>query len=85
MDPRWSCPCTSEFASAVVVAKKKSGKSQICIDYRRINKVIVRDFYPLLMIDDQLDRLQAATIFSTLDLKNGFFHVAIEEGAVSIS
>ena len=49
------------------------------MDYRRLNKIIVRDRYPLPLIEDLLDKLQEAKIFSTLDLKDGFFHVPIEE------
>ena len=70
---------TSPFSSPVVVTKKKDGTSRICIDYRRLNKKIIRDHFPVPLIEDQLDRLQKAYVFSTLDLKNGFFHVPIEE------
>lgn len=63
----------SEYSSAVVLVKKRDGGSRLCVDYRRINKVIVKDRFPLPLIEDQLDRLQNAKIFSTIDLKNGFF------------
>lgn len=72
-------PCSSEYASQVVVVKKKCGSPRICIDYRKINKIIMKDRFPLPLIEDQLDRLQEAKIFTTLDLKNGFFHVPIEK------
>lgn len=65
----------SEFSSPVVMVKKKDNSFRLCVDYRRINKVIVKDRYPLPLIEDQLDRLQNAKVFSTIDLKNGFFHV----------
>ncbi|KAK9754483.1 Reverse transcriptase (RNA-dependent DNA polymerase) [Popillia japonica] len=71
--------CTSEYASQVVIVKKKDGSHRLCIDYRKLNKVVVKDRYPLPLIEDQLDRLQEAGVFSTLDLKNGFFHVPVEE------
>jgi len=70
-------PCTSEYASPVVVVKKKDGSSRICIDYRRLNRVMVKDRYPLPLIEDQLDKLQGAKVFSTMDLRNGFFHVNV--------
>lgn len=54
----------------------------MCIDYRLLNKRIVRDRYPLPLIEDQLDRLQDTKIFSTLDLKNGFFHLPVEAKSV---
>ncbi|CAA9994248.1 unnamed protein product, partial [Nesidiocoris tenuis] len=70
-------PSTSEFSSQVVVVKKKDGSARVCIDYRKINKVVVKDRYPVPLIEDQIDVLKGANIFSTLDLKNGFFHVDI--------
>ncbi|GFX53263.1 retrovirus-related Pol polyprotein from transposon 297 [Trichonephila clavipes] len=72
-------PCSSPYTSQVVVVKKKDGKSRVCIDYRRLNRKLIKDNYPLPLIDDILDCLQNAKIFTTLDLKNGFFHVAVNE------
>ncbi|GFV77912.1 hypothetical protein TNCV_661 [Trichonephila clavipes] len=72
-------PCSSPYASQVVVVKKKDGKSRVCIDYRRLNRKLIKDNYPVPLIDDILDCLQNAKIFTTLDLKNGFFHVAVNE------
>lgn len=66
--------CTSEYASPVVVVKKKDGSPRVCIDYRRLNRVIEKDGHPLPLIEDILDKLEDARVFSTLDLKNGFFH-----------
>ncbi|GFT66487.1 retrovirus-related Pol polyprotein from transposon 297 [Trichonephila clavipes] len=71
--------CSSPYASQVVVVKKKDGKSRVCIDYRRLNRKLIKDNNPLPFIDDILDCLQNAIIFTTLDLKNGFFHVAVNE------
>ncbi|GBM66221.1 Transposon Ty3-I Gag-Pol polyprotein [Araneus ventricosus] len=71
-------PSTSEYSSPVVLVKKKDGSSRLCIDYRRLNKITVREHFPLPLIDDLLDRLQSANIFTTLDLKNAFFHVDID-------
>ncbi|GFU00647.1 retrovirus-related Pol polyprotein from transposon 297 [Trichonephila clavipes] len=72
-------PCSSPYASQVVVVKKKDGKSRVCIDYRRLNRKLIKDNCPLPLIDDILDCLQNAKICTTLDLKNGFFHVAVNE------
>ncbi|GFU23856.1 transposon Ty3-I Gag-Pol polyprotein [Trichonephila clavipes] len=65
-------PCSSPYASQVVIVKKRDGKSRVCIDYRRLNRKLIKDNYPLPLIDDILDCLQNAKIFTTLDLKNGF-------------
>ncbi|XP_076289805.1 uncharacterized protein LOC143213638 [Lasioglossum baleicum] len=48
-------------------------------DYRKLNQKIVRDRYPLPLVEDQLDALQGAKLFSTLDLRNGFFHVPVHK------
>ncbi|CAK9799255.1 Transposon Tf2-6 polyprotein [Anthophora plagiata] len=66
---------TSQYASPIVLVKKKDGETRLCIDYRLFNKKISKDRYPLPLIEDQLDSLQGATIFSTLDLKDSFFHI----------
>ncbi|XP_076642233.1 uncharacterized protein LOC143353023 [Halictus rubicundus] len=71
----------SDYASPIVLVKKKNGSTRLCIDYRRLNNKIVKDRYPLPLIEDHLDRLQDARIFSTLDLKNGFFRVEIEKNS----
>jgi len=69
--------CSSEYASPVLVVRKKDGSPRVCIDYRKVNEIIVKDRYPLPLIEDQLDRLKDARVFTTLDLRNGFFHVAV--------
>ena len=74
-------PSESEYASPIVLAKKKNGSTRLCVDYRLLNKKIVRDRYPLPLVEDQLDSLQGSRVFSTLDLANGFLHVYIEEGS----
>lgn len=75
-------PSNSEFASPIVLVGKKDGSRRLCVDYRMLNKKIIRDRYPLPLIEDQLDQLQGAKIFSTLDLKNGFFHVRMDESSI---
>jgi len=75
-------PSCLEYASPIVLVKKKDDTLRLCIDYRGLNKKIVRDHYPLPLIDDQIDRLQCAIVFSTLDLRNGFFHVPVDEASV---
>ncbi|XP_043263810.1 uncharacterized protein LOC122404023 [Colletes gigas] len=83
---QWLCegiiqPSLSDYTSPVVLVQKKNGDTRLCIDYRKLNCKIVRDRYPLPLIDDQIDALQGASIFSTLDLKNGFFHVPVDSGS----
>lgn len=70
-------PSTSDFASPIVLAKKKNGQYRLCIDYRRVNKKIIKERYPLPLIEDQIDQLKEAKLFTSLDLKNGFLHVDV--------
>lgn len=72
-------PGSSPYACNVVVTKKKDNSDRVCIDYRPINKKIIKDRYPAPHMDDVLDALRGAKVFSTIDLKNGFFHVPIEK------
>ncbi|GFX88541.1 hypothetical protein TNCV_2659521 [Trichonephila clavipes] len=61
------------------MVKKKDGSSRMCIDYRKLNQKLVKDKFPLPIIEDVLDTLQEAKVYSTLDLLNGFFHVDVKE------
>ncbi|GFY22516.1 retrovirus-related Pol polyprotein from transposon 17.6 [Trichonephila clavipes] len=72
-------PSSSKYASPIVLVKKKDGTTRLCVDYRRLNRKLVKDRFPLPLIEDVLDRLQGAKVYTTLDLKNGFFHVDVNE------
>ncbi|GFV80895.1 retrovirus-related Pol polyprotein from transposon gypsy [Trichonephila clavipes] len=72
-------PSSAEYASPIVMVKKKDGSSRMCIDYRKLNQKLVKDKFPLPIIEDVLDTLQEAKVYSTLDLRNGFFHVDVDE------
>ncbi|GFV21146.1 retrovirus-related Pol polyprotein from transposon 297 [Trichonephila clavipes] len=71
----------SDFSSPVVVCKKKDEAMRLCIDYRKLNKKIIKDRYPLPIIEEVLDKLGNGKIFTTLDLKNAFFHVHVDEAS----
>ncbi|GFS59606.1 transposon Tf2-11 polyprotein [Trichonephila clavipes] len=72
-------PCSSAYASQVLVVRKKDGSPRVCIDFRILNRVLVKDHYPLPLIEDILDKLQDTRVFSTIDLRNGFFHVPVNK------
>ncbi|GFX83442.1 retrovirus-related Pol polyprotein from transposon 297 [Trichonephila clavipes] len=67
-------PCSSAYASQVLVVRKKDGSPRVCIDFRKLNRVLVKDHYPLPLIEDILDKLQDTRVFSTIDLRlTGYF------------
>lgn len=70
---------TSDFASRVVVVKKKDGSNRVCVDYRKLNAGVLKDGFPVPIVDEVLEKLQAAKWFTIMDLENGFFHVPIKE------
>ena len=59
--------------------KKKNGTLRFCINFRKLNDAIVKDAHPLPQTDDTLEALKGAKIFSTLDLKSGYWQVPIKE------
>ena len=61
----------SAWGSLVLFVKKKYGTLRICIDYRQLNKVSIKNNYPLHRIDDLFDQLQGSNFFSRIDLSSG--------------
>lgn len=65
--------------SSLVVVKKPSGKIRICIDPKPLNQALKRSLYLLPVIEDVLPKLGNAKIFTVCDIKNGFWHVVLDE------
>ena len=61
-------PSTSPYGAPILFARKKDGTLRMCVDYRSLNKMTKKDVYPIPRIDDLLDRLTDAKIFSKIDL-----------------
>lgn len=70
-------PSTSEWSSPCLLVKKKDQSKRLVVDYRKINAVTLKDSYPLPNIQQILDGLQSAKLFTCLDLKNGFLQLSI--------
>ncbi|XP_055922790.1 uncharacterized protein LOC129953572 [Eupeodes corollae] len=74
-------PSRSEYASPIVLVKKKDGKYRLCIDYRELNKKMIKDRFPMTVMEEVFEPLHDANVFITLDLKDGFFHVDVEKSS----
>ncbi|KAA0065337.1 ty3-gypsy retrotransposon protein [Cucumis melo var. makuwa] len=72
----------SPWGAPVLFVKKKDGSMRLCIDYRELNKVTVKNKYPFPRIDDLFDQLQGATVFSKIDLRLGYHQLRIKDGDV---
>lgn len=75
-------PSKLPYASPIILVQKKNGELRLCVDFRELNKITVKDNFPTPLIDDHLDQLKDRRYFSSLDLKNGFYHVKMSECSV---
>ncbi|KAL4016414.1 hypothetical protein IC575_024065 [Cucumis melo] len=82
LDKGFIRPSVSPWGAPVLFVKKKDGSMRLCIDYRELNKVTVKNRYPLPRIEDLFDQLQGATVFSKIDLRSGYHQLRIRDGDI---
>jgi hypothetical protein len=70
-------PSTSPWAAPILFVEKKDGTRKMCIDYRALNEVTIKNKYPLPRIEDIFDQLRGASVFSKIDLRSGYHHLRI--------
>ncbi|KAL5479703.1 hypothetical protein EMCRGX_G023263 [Ephydatia muelleri] len=69
---------SSPWLASAVYLRKNSGEIRICVDYRELNKLTIKDAYPLPLMEEVQDRLAGAAIFSKLDLQSGYWQLPVE-------
>ncbi|GJT40787.1 hypothetical protein Tco_0940652 [Tanacetum coccineum] len=72
-------PSSSPYGASVLFIKRKDGSFRMCINYRKLNKLTVRNRYPLSRIDDLFDQLQGSKVYSKIELRPGYHQLRVRE------
>ena len=75
-------PSISPWGAPILFVKKKDGSLRLCIDYRQLNRVTIRNQYPLPRIDELFDQLQGSRVYSKIDLRSGYHQLRVQESDV---
>lgn len=78
-------PSSSEYASPIVLVRKKNGEHRLCVDYRSLNGITLKDNFPLPLIDDCIEFLGGKNCFSILDLKSGFHQMKMDNESIKFT
>ncbi|KAG8480712.1 hypothetical protein CXB51_025402 [Gossypium anomalum] len=81
-DRGFARPSFSPWGAPVLFVKKKDGTLRMCIDYRQLNKVTIKNKYPLPRIDDLFDQLKGASVFSKIDLRSGYYQLRVRDSDI---
>jgi hypothetical protein len=77
IDKWYICPSASPWGAPVIFVPKKDDTQRMCVDYRSLNEVTIKNKYPLPRIDDLFDQLKGACVFSKIDLRSGYHQLEI--------
>ena len=78
LDKGFIRPSVSPWGAPVLFVKKRDGSMRLCIDYRQLNSVTIKNRYPLPRIDDLFDQLQGVVVFSKIDLRSGYHQLKVK-------
>lgn len=78
-------PSAAPFASPILMARKPGGGLRFCVDYRKLNAITRKDRYPLPLVDELMERLSGAKIFTKLDIRQGFHRIRLDPGSEDLT
>ena len=82
LDKGFIRPSTSPWGAPVLFVKKKDKTLRLRIEYRQLNRVMIKNRYPLLRIDDLFDQLRGARVYSKIDLRTGYHQLRVREANI---
>ena len=74
-------PSDSDWSSPIVLVKKSDGSERFCVDYRKLNKITIKDKYPMPSIESKLNKLYGSKYFTSLDCISGYWQIEVSDRA----
>ena len=82
MEKQFIRPSTSPWGAPILLVNKKHGSSCLCVDYKQLNKMTIKNKYLLPRIDDFVDQLHGSLVFSKIDLRSGYHQILVKDDDV---